>query len=121
MATPIGFALARLTPRALYSIRAILSFFDAASIEFFRAFGYPPDTMQAAGLEPVLVEVNIRYHVSARLDQLLHIHVSCPRLGNTSFDLVFEARIQDPEDGSLAENLTASAIITYVNVNQKNP
>ncbi len=106
-------------PQSIVFNSRYLEFFDAASIEFFRAFGYPPDTMQTAGLEPVVVEVNIRYHVSARLDQLLHIYVSCPRLGNASFDLAFEARIQDPENGSLAENLATSAIISYVNVNQK--
>ncbi len=106
-------------PQSIVFNSRYLEFFDAASIEFFRVFGYPPDTMQAAGLEPVLVEVNIRYHESVRLDQLLHIDVNCPRLGGSSFDLAFEARIQDPENSSLAKNLTTSAIITYVNVNQK--
>lgn len=105
-------------PQSIVFNSRYLEFFDAASIEFFRFFGYPPDLMQVAGLDPVLVEVNLRYHQSAQLDQMLHINVTCARLGNSSFDLVFEARIQDPEIGSLAVDLVTSATITYVNVDQ---
>jgi len=105
-------------PQSIVFNSRYLEFFDAASIEFFRFFGYPPGLMQAAGLEPVLVEVNLRYHQSAQLDQLIHIAITCARLGNSSFDLNFEARIQDPESGSLETDLVTSAKITYVNVDQ---
>jgi len=105
-------------PQSIVFNSRYLEFFDAANIEFFREYGYPLDAMAAAGLEPVVVEANIRYHASAQVDQLLHIDVSCPRLGNTSFDLSFEARIQDPETGSLSESVITSATISYVNVDQ---
>jgi YbgC/YbaW family acyl-CoA thioester hydrolase len=95
-----------------------LEFFDAAYVEFFRAFGYPLDVMTSAGLETVVVEVNIRYHASVHIDELLHIGVNCSRLGNTSFDLSFESRIQDPVTGLLSETVATSATITYVNVDQ---
>lgn len=68
--------------------------------------------MQTAGLEPVLVEVTLRYHESARMDQIIHIDVSCARVGKASFDLAFEARIQDPKIGSLSEAVATSATIT---------
>ena len=105
-------------PQSIVFNSRYLEFFDAASIEFFRAFGFAPDAMQAAGLDPVLVEVNIRFQESARLDQLLHIYVTCPRLGTASFDLSFQARIQDPDTGTLSENVATSGLITYVNVDQ---
>ena len=105
-------------PQSIVFNSRYLEFFDAASIEFFRFFGYPPDLMQAAGLEPVLVEVNLRYHQSARLDQMIQIDITCSRLGKSSFDLDFEARIQDPESGLPETDLVTSAKITYVNVDQ---
>jgi acyl-CoA thioester hydrolase len=105
-------------PQSIVFNSRYLEFFDAASIEYFRSCGYPPNIMSAAGLDPVLVEVNIRYHESARMDELLHINVTCSRLGNASFDLVFEARIQNPETGSISNNIATSATISYVNVNQ---
>jgi acyl-CoA thioester hydrolase len=105
-------------PQSIVFNSRYLEFFDAANVEFFRAFGFPLDVMAAAGLEPVVVGVNIRYRSSARMDQLLHIDVVCSRLGNTSFDLSFEVRIQDPETGSLSENVATSATISYVNVDQ---
>ena len=105
-------------PQSIVFNSRYLEFFDAASIEYFRAYGYPPGIMSAAGLEPVLVEVNIRYHESTRMDQLVHIDVKCSRLGNTSFDLAFEARTQNEETGSLTDNVVTSATISYVNVDQ---
>ena len=105
-------------PQSIVFNSRYLEFFDAASIEYFRFFGYPPDLMQSAGLEPVLVEVNLRYHRSAQLDQLIHIGITCSRLGNSSFDLDFEARIQDPQSGLIENDLVTSAKITYVNVDQ---
>ncbi len=98
-------------PQSIVFNSRYLEFFDAASIEFFRFFGYPPDLMQAAGLEPVLVEVNLRYHQSARLDQMIQIDITCSRLGKSSFDLDFEARIQDPESGLPETDLVTSAKI----------
>ena len=105
-------------PQSIVFNSRYLEFFDAASIEFFRFFGYPPDLMQAAGLEPVLVEVNLRYHQSTRLDQIIQIDITCSRLGKSSFDLDFEARIQDPESGLPEADLVTSAKITYVNIDQ---
>lgn len=106
-------------PQSIVFNSRYLEFFDAANVEFFRAFGYPIDIMVSAGLEPVVVEVSIRYHASVRMDQLLHINVLCSRLGNSSFDLSFEVRLQNPETGSLSENVTTSATITYVNIDQE--
>jgi acyl-CoA thioester hydrolase len=105
-------------PQSIVFNSRYLEFFDAANIEFFREYGYPLDLMADAGLEPVVVEANIRYHSSVRLDQLLHIDVVCSRLGNTSFDLSFEVRIQDPETGSFSEDVVTSATISYVNIDQ---
>ncbi len=105
-------------PQSIVFNSRYLEYFDAAYMEFFRAFGYPLGIMTTAGLETVVVEVNIRYHASVRIDQLLHIDVSCSRLGNSSFDLSFEVRIKDTETGSLSENIVTSATISYVNVDQ---
>jgi YbgC/YbaW family acyl-CoA thioester hydrolase len=105
-------------PQSIVFNSRYLEFFDAANVEFFRAFGYPLDVMAAAGLDPVVVEVNIRYHASVHIDELLHIGVNCSRLGNTSFDLAFRVRVQDPETGLLSENVATSATITYINVDQ---
>jgi acyl-CoA thioester hydrolase len=105
-------------PQSIVFNSRYLEFFDAANVEFFRFFGYPLDVMAAAGLDPVLVEVNIRYHASVHIDELIHIDVKCTRLGNTSFDLSFEARIEDPETSSLSKSVATSATISYVNVDQ---
>ena len=106
-------------PQSIVFNSRYLEFFDAANVEFFRSFGYPIDVMSATGLDPVVVQVNIRYHASVRMDQLLHIDVNCSRLGNTSYDLGFEVRIKDPGTGSLSENAATSATISYVNIDQE--
>lgn len=105
-------------PQSIVFNSRYLEFFDAASIEFFRAWGYSLDDMADFGLEPVVVEANIRYHSSVKMDDLLHIDVRCSRLGNSSFDLTFEVRIQDSKTGAVSHGVATSATISYVNVDQ---
>lgn len=105
-------------PQSIVFNSRYLEFFDAANIEFFRAYGYSLEVMAASGLEPVVVEVNIRYHASVQVDELIHIDVHCSRLGNTSFDLSFEVRIQDAETNVISHDVATSATISYVNIDQ---
>lgn len=105
-------------PQSIVFNSRYLEFFDAASIEFFRSFGYSLEMMAQSGLEPVVVEANIRYHSSVRMDELLHIDVRCSRLGNTSFDLSFAARIMNPKTSEASDDISTSATISYVNIDQ---
>ena len=60
-----------------------LTYLDVAFTEYFRAIGI--DFVDSSIFDTALVKATLEYKRPARLDDLLDIHVSIPRLGNTSF------------------------------------
>ena len=60
-----------------------LTYLDVAFTEYFRAIGI--DFVDGSIFDTSLVKATLEYKRPARLDDLLDIHVSIPRLGNTSF------------------------------------
>jgi acyl-CoA thioester hydrolase len=90
-----------------------LEFIDAAMTEYYREIGFSPEVIVTTGYDPVVKKVVIEYHDSARLDDIIRIHVTCSRLGSSSLDLSF--RILREED----QQLLVSATLTYVNIDQQ--
>ncbi len=89
-----------------------LEFFDAAMTEFYRFIGYPPQEIGSTDYGPVVVKVEVHYHNSAVMDDLLRTKVACTRMGNSSLDLGFQIYREATQE------LLVTATITYVNVDQ---
>lgn len=60
---------------------------DVAMTEFFRQLGWPYDKLNADGLDPSVVSVELTFRAPARFDDLLEIRVECARVGRSSFEL----------------------------------
>ena len=87
-----------------------LEFIDAAMTEYYREIGFSPETIGTTGFDPVVKKVAIEYHDSAKMDDILRIHVACSRMGNSSLDLSY--RIHRERD----QQLLVTAKLTYVNI-----
>ena len=71
---------------------AMLRHFEAAEIEFLRSLGL--DSREAAVSFP-RVHVECTYTAMVRFDDLLEVSVRVERVGNSSYKLAFEARVED--------------------------
>lgn len=72
-----------------------LTYCSLAMTEYFRAGGIP-----VAGedeFDYVVVKATMEFRASARLDELLDIHVSAPKLGEKSFTFDFEVHPSEGE------------------------
>jgi acyl-CoA thioester hydrolase len=65
-----------------------MTYCDVAATEYFRNLGILVVGEEA--FEFALVKATLEFHRPARLDELLDVHVSIPRLGNKSFTGHFE-------------------------------
>ena len=99
-------------PQSIVFNSRYLEFFDAAMTEYYRSIGFSPKAITEVGFDPVLMKVEIQYHSSAVIDDLLRIGVECSRIGNSSMDLGFT--VTRDHDGQLM----ATGKITYVNIDQ---
>ncbi len=90
-----------------------LTYLDLAFTEYFRAIDI--QFVEASAFDTALVKATLEYKRPARLDDLLDIHVSIPRLGNTSFTGRFRI---SPHDRPDAEAAHMEAEIVYVSVNE---
>lgn len=88
-----------------------LTYLDLAFTEYFRALGI--QFVEAAAFDTALVKATLEYRRPARLDDLLDIHVSIPRLGNTSFTGRYRI---SPHGRPAAEEVHMEAEIVYVSV-----
>ena len=91
-----------------------LTYLDLAFTEYFRAIGI--QFVEASAFDTSLVKATLEYKRPARLDDLLDIHVSIPRLGNTSFTGRFRI---SPAGHPAPEDAYMEAEIVYVSVNQE--
>lgn len=77
-----------------------LTYIDVAITEYFRSLG--AGALDTPAFEIAQVKATLEFRRSAHLDDLLDVHVSVPRLGNTSFTGRFrispaaEAEEQEP-------------------------
>ena len=85
-----------------------LEWADVAMGEFFRALGWSYPELLELGFDPSVVHSELDFAKPARLDDLLDITVSCPRVGRSSFDLSFVIVSADAEVTRINN--------TYVNV-----
>lgn len=99
-------------PQSIVFNSRYLEYFDAAMTEFYRAIGFSPQGIVEVGFDPVLMKVEIQYHSSAVIDDLLRIGVECSRIGNSSMDLDFTVKRE------VDSQLMATGKITYVNIDQ---
>lgn len=90
-----------------------LTYLDLAFTEYFRAIGI--QFVEASAFDTALVKATLEYKRPARLDDLLDIHVSIPRLGNTSFTGRYRI---SPHERPGAEEAIMEAEIVYVSVTE---
>lgn len=88
-----------------------LTYLDLAFTEYFRHLGIA--FVEADPFDTSLVKATLEYRRPARLDDLLDVHVSLPRLGNTSFTGRY--RIY-PHGRTAADEVHLEAEIVYVSV-----
>lgn len=81
---------------------------DVAMTEFFRALGFPYLELLSLGMDPSVVKATVDFKRPARFEDLLHVSVSCTRVGTSSFDLdTYVSRDGEP---------ITEMYLTYVNV-----
>lgn len=81
---------------------------DVAMTEFFRDLGWTYSKLNEDGVDPSVVNVQIRFSSPARFDDEITFEVTCPRVGRSSFEL--RHRVVRGEEG------IATIAVTYVNV-----
>jgi acyl-CoA thioester hydrolase len=85
-----------------------LTYFDDAMTRYFDALGYDPKVTWSDGgpFDVMLVASRIEWRGPAGFDDEVRISVAPARLGRSSFDLAFTARVEDRE--------VVTATTTYV-------
>ena len=91
-----------------------LTYLDLAFTEYFRAIGI--QFVEASAFDTALVKATLEYRRPARLDDLLDIHVSMPRLGNSSFTGRFRI---SPHGHPAPEDAHMEAEVVYVSVTEE--
>jgi acyl-CoA thioester hydrolase len=60
---------------------------DVAMTEFFRSLGFDYREMVSGGMDPSVVSAALTFRTPARFDEVLDVHVTCSRVGSSSFEL----------------------------------
>ncbi len=74
---------------------AMLRHFEAAEIEFMRSLGQAVSDARKAGVTLPRVRVECTYTATVRFDDLLDLSVTVARVGNSSYQLAFEATVEE--------------------------
>ena len=82
---------------------------DIGCTEFFRALGFG-EALATGALDYQLVKLTLEWKAPARFDQVLELSIYATKLGNTSFTVVTEFRIEGEEQ------VVCKAETVYVNV-----
>jgi len=85
---------------------------DIGSVEFFHALGFG-EALGSGAFDYQLVKLTLEWMAPARFDQVIELSIYTTQLGNTSFTVVTEFRI----DG--LERIICKAETVYVNVDSK--
>jgi len=74
---------------------ALLRHFEAAEIEFLRSLGLLHKDATLSAINFPRVQVECTYMAMVQYDDLLDVEVRVERVGNASYKLAFEARVED--------------------------
>jgi acyl-CoA thioester hydrolase len=85
-----------------------LTYFDESCTRFFESLGFEPSVAFFEEFDLMLVKAVVEWQGPAGFDDVVEIEVVPARLGNTSLDLAYTARI----DGASV----CTATITYVSI-----
>jgi acyl-CoA thioester hydrolase len=85
-----------------------LTYFDESCTRFFEWLGYEPSVAFFEEFDVMLVKAVVEWQGPAGFDDVVEIEVAPARLGNTSLDLSFTARI--------GGETVCTATITYVSI-----
>lgn len=87
-----------------------LLYFDDACTRFFEHLGYDPQELfvEHGGFDCMVKKATLEWHGPARFDDVVVIEVAPTRLGGSSFDLTYRARV--------GGDLVCSGTITYVSI-----
>ena len=87
-----------------------LTYFDDACTRFFESIGFDPkETFSDGGaIDMMLVKAVLEWKGSAGFDEVVEIDVVPARIGNSSFELSYAARVGD--------RAVCDGLITYVSV-----
>ena len=66
-----------------------LTYFDMALLEYFKAVGYGFSRFVENGMNVFYAEALTRFRAGAVFDDILHVHATISRFGNTSFTSEF--------------------------------
>jgi acyl-CoA thioester hydrolase len=70
-----------------------LTYFDVAITEYYRNIGIVfPEGITELGCDIFVKKATLEYHSPARYDDELQIYVRCARMGNSSFQFLWEIR-----------------------------
>jgi acyl-CoA thioester hydrolase len=86
------------------------TYFDEGLVEYLRELGYSYQDLLQQGMDFVYVESECRYHSAARFDDILHVHTTLGKIGNSSLTFEFAIYQQD------SDQLVATGHIVAVNV-----
>ena len=85
-----------------------LTYFDEASTRFFESLGFEPATVFFREFDVMVVKAVVEWQGPAGFDDVVEIAVVPTRLGNSSLDVTYTARV----DG----DAVCTGTITYVSV-----
>jgi acyl-CoA thioester hydrolase len=92
-----------------------LTYIDVAITEYFRNLGIA--FLESSEFDIALVKATLEFKRAARLDDLLDVWVSIPRLGNSSFTARF--RISPHQNRSNNDDSYLEAEVIYVSYSQE--
>lgn len=88
------------------------TYFDEGLVEYMRELGFSYQDVLKEGTDLLYVETGCRHYSSARFDDILNVHTTLAKIGNSSLTFKFSI-YKEPED-----ELVATGHIVAVNVDQ---
>jgi len=86
------------------------TYFDEGLVEYLRELGYSYQDLLQQGMDFLYVESGCRHYSSARFDDVLHVHTTLGKIGNSSLTFEFSIYQQDSDE------LVATGHIVAVNI-----
>ena len=88
------------------------TYFDEGLVEYMRELGYSYQDLLDQGMDLLYVESGCRHHSPARFDDILHVHTTLGKIGNSSLTFGFSIFKQG------SDQLVATGHIVAVNVDR---
>lgn len=84
-------------------------YYEVARVEAFRNLGYPYKRLEEEGIMMPVIDMNIRYIMPARYDDLLKLKVSIPELPKAR--IIFEYEISNEEEALINAGSTTLVFV----------